>query len=275
MEIITPKIESASVTFDKLTILFTHVLDKSVSIPLQFLSVNSGQVPILSAAYKADGGGIDLILSAASGGMYFSYTPVDLYLGLRSVIPSGSSEIQVRVAAVKNIENYPVERLSEDVTGIHPEPSLGSTSSAPTVGDFVSAYTRKEAIELSNLSDGSAGSINERRIEMALEDASSYIDNYLLSATAAGIRLISSNRRRTTLTIARYYLDTVRRRETVTQDYDNAIKELQISSSATGGGAIDPVTGTRTTFFRSHRVPQVYNRETRKGFHSWDRDPLH
>ena len=138
-----------------------------------------------------------------------------------------------------------------------------------TPDDFILAYGLKEAIQLSNIDDADAIQPNDTKIWMAIEDATALIDNYIEQAGRGGKLLISSSRRRTALIIARYYLDTVRRREDVKNDYERAIVELDKARSLkdverpqlpwwsdpcyTGGGVL------------SHRIPQYYNGVSGKG----------
>ena len=95
--------------------------------------------------------------------------------------------------------------------------------------DFILAYGLREAIQLTNIDNADAIEPNTDKLWMAIEDAAALIDNYINQASRAGKLLISSNRRRTCLIIARYYLDTVRRREDVKSDYEMCIKELDKS----------------------------------------------
>ena len=142
-----------------------------------------------------------------------------------------------------------------------------------TPDDFILAYGLKEAIQLSNIDDADAVQPNDIKIWMAIEDATALIDNYIEQAGRGGKLLISSNRRRTALIIARYYLDTVRRREDVKNDYERAIVELDKARSLKdverpqlpwwadpcykGGGVL------------SHRIPQYYNGVSGKGLDGW------
>lgn len=138
-----------------------------------------------------------------------------------------------------------------------------------TPDDFILAYGLKEAIQLSNIDDADAIQPNDTKIWMAIEDATALIDNYIEQAGRGGKLLISSSRRRTALIIARYYLDTVRRREDVKNDYERAIVELDKSRSLQDverpqlpwwADPCNPHSGVR-----SHRIPQYYNGVSGKG----------
>ena len=146
---------------------------------------------------------------------------------------------------------------------------------AATPDDFILAYGLREAIQLTNIDDADATEPNTDKLWMAIEDAAALIDNYINQASRAGKLLISSNRRRTCLIIARYYLDTVRRREDVKSDYEMCIKELDKSRTLEDTirpdipAWLDPCNPNRGKGVRSHRVPQVYNGVSGKGLSGW------
>jgi len=147
-----------------------------------------------------------------------------------------------------------------------------------TPDDFILAYGLREAIQVSNLDDGDATQPNTDKIWMAIQDACALIDNYIVQASRGGRLLISSNRRRTALIIARYYLDSVRRREDVKNDYERCITELE--KARTMEDVIRPDTPwwqdqcnpNRGNGVRSWRVPQVYNGVSGKGLSGWWND---
>jgi len=145
-----------------------------------------------------------------------------------------------------------------------------------TPDDFVLAYGLKEAIQISNLDDADATQPNTDKIWMAIQDACALIDNYIIQASRGGKLIISSNRRRTALIIARYYLDTVRRREDVKNDYELALKELDRARN-TADEIVrpdppwwqDPCNPWSGNGVRSHRIPQYYNGVSGKGLSGW------
>ena len=145
-----------------------------------------------------------------------------------------------------------------------------------TPDDFVLAYGLKEAIQLSNLDDADATQPNTDKIWMAIQDACALIDNYIIQASRGGKLLISSNRRRTALIIARYYLDTVRRREDIKNDYEMAITELDRARNTQDNVVRpdppwwqDPCNPWSSGGVRSHRIPQYYNGVSGKGLSGW------
>lgn len=149
------------------------------------------------------------------------------------------------------------------------------TPRAATPDDFILAYGLREAIQLSNIDNADASQPNNEKIWMAIEDACALIDNYITGATRAGRILISSSRRRTSLIIARYYLDTVRRREDVKKDYELAITELDKARTLQDVTRpeipwwLDPCNPNRGNGVRSHRIPQYYNGVSGKGLGGW------
>jgi len=161
----------------------------------------------------------------------------------------------------RNYANYPIRQ--------RPNPR------AATPDDFILAYGLREAIQLSNIDDADAVEPNTDKIWMAIQDACALIDNYIVQASRGGKLLISSNRRRTALTIARYYLDSVRRREDVKSDYEMAIKDLDRAMSMESVVRpdapwwADPCNPHRGGGVRSWRVPQHYNGVSGKGLSGW------
>lgn len=168
-------------------------------------------------------------------------------------------------------------RLGSEAYGAYPVLIRPSPRSA-TPDDFVLAYGLREAIQLSNIDDADATQPNTDKIWMAIQDACALIDNYIVQAGRAGKVLISSNRRRTALIIARYYLDTVRRREDVYKDYELAIKDLDKAKSMEQverpdvPSWLDPCNPSRGNGIRSWRIPQVYNGVSGKGLSGWWND---
>ena len=150
---------------------------------------------------------------------------------------------------------------------------------AATPDDFILAYGLREAIQLTNIDNADAIEPNTDKLWMAIEDAAALIDNYINQASRAGKLLISSNRRRTCLIIARYYLDTVRRRDDVKSDYEMCIKELDKSRTLEDTvrpdlpAWLDPCNPNRGKGVRSWRVPQTYNGVSGKGFSGFWTDP--
>jgi phage gp36-like protein len=140
--------------------------------------------------------------------------------------------------------------------------------------DFIVAYGLKEAIQLTNIDDAAATTVNVAKLRMAIQDANSLIDSYIEQSGKAGMVLITSNRRRTALIIARYYLDTVRRREDVKADYETALKQLaaEMQMTAIRAGNGDSAIDTPQGIMRSWRIPQRYNSVSGKGLSGWTTD---
>ena len=169
-------------------------------------------------------------------------------------IAVGGSTVQTNNTSRRDADgyqNYPIQG--------RPNPR------SATPDDFILAYGLKEAIQITNMDNADAVQPNTDKLWMAIQDASALIDNYIDQASRGGKLLISSNRRRTALIIARYYLDAIRRREDVKQDYELAIKEIE---RATSMEALvrpdlpwwqDDCNPWRACGVRSHAIPQYYN----------------
>ena len=96
---------------------------------------------------------------------------------------------------------------------------------AANVDDFITAFAMIEAIELSNL-DSPGDTIDCTRINKALSDAYNLIQSAKVALAAQQIPVVDANLNRWMLIIARYYLDTIRRRPDVTYDYENVMKQI-------------------------------------------------
>jgi len=157
-------------------------------------------------------------------------------------------------------------------SGVLTEHKSDPRSASPD--DFIVAYGLKEAIQLTNIDDAAATTVNVAKLRMAIQDANSLIDSYIEQSGKAGMVLITSNRRRTALIIARYYLDTVRRRDDVKQDYESALKQLaaEMQMTAIRAGNGDSAIDTPQGIMRSWRIPQRYNMVSGKGLSGWATD---
>ncbi len=290
---LTPKLSEALVqTPDKIILIFDQPLDTSIATPTECFQVNYGKILITSFSYE-DTNNISLAIDPAnlikSGDKIFiSYTPpVDETLALAHPTVVGTPESELRKARVRPIYKFNVKNLIQFTEtldsnlgnfiggGAYPRSDRVQNPRAATVDDFILAFGMKEAIQITNMDDASATEPNIARLEMALADANAMIDSYIAQATRAGKVLVSSNRRRTALIIARYYLDSVRRREDVAKDYELAIKELDISTQVeqTVRPDDDLAINSPRGIIRTHRIPQRYNGKTGKGFSGWWTDP--
>lgn len=291
-----PKIKEAILSTPKTVVLyFDNPLDTTISTPLSSFTVNYGQFEVLSLLYSSDtmvSLRLDSELSPWDE-VFVSYEPpLELNLCLRGPIPPGSNDVVKKRNAVRAFYRFDVKNSlapDEKETGEQTRSNLGQTiggygypyqnrsgiltqnKSDPrsaTPDDFIVAYGLKEAIQLTNIDDSSASSVNVAKMRMAIEDANALIDSYIEQSGKAGKVLITSNRRRTALIITRYYLDNVRRREDVYKDYVEALKQLdaerQMSAVRAGNG--DSAIDSKKGILRSWRVPQRYNSVSGKGF---------
>lgn len=290
-----PKIKEALLSTPSTVVLyFDSPLDDRIQVPVSCFTVNYGQYGVETIVYSSDvmvSLGIDSNLSAWDE-VFVSYEPpLDLNLCMRGPIPPGSNDMVKKRNAVRAFYRVAVRNglapdpktdgtrlnsnLGETIGGYgFPYQNRNSNPQSASPDDFIVAYGLKEAIQLTNIDDASANSVNTAKLHMAIEDANALIDSYIEQSGKAGKVLITSNRRRTALIIARYYLDTVRKREDVKQDYVEALKQLDAERQMTairaghGNSAIDTPQG----IMRSFRVPQRYNSVSGKGFSGWTTD---
>lgn len=290
-----PKLKEAILkTPSSVVLYFDNPLDVSISVPLISFTVNYGQYEVQTVVYSSDvivTLGIDSELSPFDE-VFVSYEPpLDLELCMRGPVPAGSSTTIKKRNAVRSFFRVPVLNslaTDEDTDGTRNNSNLGETiggygfpyqnrSSDPknaSPDDFILAFGLKEAIQLTNMDDASATSVNMAKLRMAIEDANALIDSYIEQSGKAGQVLITSNRRRTSLIIARYYLDTVRRREDIYKDYTEALKQMNAEREMTAirAGHGDSAIDTKRGIMRSWRIPQRYNSVSGKGLSGWNTD---
>jgi phage gp36-like protein len=296
-----PKIKEITVqTPNTVMLYFDNALDTTVNVPVSSFTVNYGQYGVSTVNYASDTMvclGVEETISPWDS-VFVSYEPpLDLKSCLRGPVPPSANLTVQKRNAMRAFYRFPAKNTlapDEQKDGSRANSNLGATITgegfpyqnrsgvqaggsdpkSATPDDFIVAYGLKEAIQLTNIDDGSASTVNVAKLRMAIEDANSLIDSYIEQSGKAGMVLITSNRRRTALTIARYYLDTVRRRDDVKADFDSALKqmqaEMQMSAIRAGGG--DSAIDTPRGIMRSWRVPQRYNAVSGKGFSGWTTD---
>lgn len=278
----------------KIRLAFDKALDDSVQVPVTCFSVNYGKFNVTERVYS-DTATLTLTLGKALGPrdkVFVSYTPPDsINDALRAPVKDGSSQATIRRNVVRAFFKVPAKnelKINEESSGWNEMANLGNYANgkpysrrdrgsdprSATPDDFVMAFGLKEAIQITNLDDADAIEPNTERLWMAIQDANALIDSYINQSTKAGKLLVSSNRRRTSLIIARYYLDTVRRREDVLKDYERCIKELE--AATTYNMAVQPdgemAINSRGGLLRSWRIPQYYNGVSGKGLSGWWKD---
>ena len=297
-----PKIKEILVSTPTTVVLyFDAPLDTNVPVPLTSFTVNYGQYGVETLIYSSDtmvSIGLDSTLTPWDQAFVSYEPPLDLNLCLRGPIPPSANDVVKKRNAVRAFYRVAARNTlapDESTDGSRIQANLGQTiggygfpyqnrsgvltshksdprSASPD--DFIVAYGLKEAIQLTNIDDAAATSVNVAKLQMAIQDANSLIDSYIEQSGKAGMVLITSNRRRTALVIARYYLDTVRRREDVYKDYDAALKQMQAEMAMTAirAGNGDSAIDTPRGIMRSWRVPQRYNAVSGKGFSGWTTD---
>lgn len=98
-----------------------------------------------------------------------------------------------------------------------------------TVNDFILAYGEIESIEISNPENVSQQTVNTARIENALSRAFSFVKGYEALAPIPGKAAIRFALKRLMLDIARYFLDTIKRRDDVIKSYEDCIRFLELA----------------------------------------------
>ena len=297
-----PKVKEILVTATNAVMLhFDGPLDARVAPPVSSFTINYGQYGVVTVNYASDtmiALELDSFLSPWDE-VFASYEPpLDLQQCLRGPVPPTANDVVKKRNAVRAFYRVAARnQLSpdENTDGSHSQSNLGATiggygfpyqnrSGVLTPGqsdprsaspdDFIVAFGLKEAIQLTNIEDASATTVNVAKLRMAIQDANSLIDSYIEQSGKAGQVLITSNRRRTALTIARYYLDTVRRREDVRTDFESCLKQIQAEMGMTAirAGNGDSAIDTPRGIMRSWRTPQRYNSVSGKGFSGWTTD---
>ena len=297
-----PKVSQVEVVAtDAVRVTFDEPLDASVSVPVQCFTLNYGQVGVATVVYSSTTIltlGLDSFLSPFDS-CFLSYEPpLDLGRCLRGPVPPTANDVVKKRNAVRAFYRVAARNLTapnETTDGSHTQSNLGATiggygfpyqnrSGVLTPGksdprsaspdDYILAYGLKEAIQVTNIDDAAATSVNVAKLRMAIQDANSLIDSYIEQSGKAGQVLITSNRRRTALIIARYYLDTVRRRDDVRLDFEGCLKQIQaeMAMTAARAGNGDSAIDTAQGIMRSWRIPQRYNSVSGKGLSGWVTD---
>ena len=297
-----PQIKEITVPSPTTIILwFDAPLDTTVIVPVESFTVNYGQFGVSTLNYASDTMitlGLDTGLSPWDEVFVTYEPPLELGRCLRGPVPATANDVVKKRNAVRAFYRVPARNMlapDETTDGTRTQANLGQTiggygfpyqnrsgvmtehktdprSASPD--DFIVAYGLKEAIQLTNIDDASAASVNVAKLRMAIQDANSLIDSYIEQSGKAGMVLITSNRRRTALIVARYYLDTVRRREDVRADYDSCLKQMQAEMAMTAirAGNGDSAIDTPAGIMRAWRIPQRYNSVSGKGLSGWTTD---
>lgn len=141
-----------------------------------------------------------------------------------------------------------------------------------TVEEFVAYFGERESIQVSNLDNPNATTINRTAIEAAIEIASDEIDGYLRTAQyTVPIAPAPAILKPKCFDIARYRLDNYRTREEVRQRYMDSIfwlkdvasgkVTLPIGNGSSGGGDEAGATQERP-LCRYYSVDRVFSGQT-------------
>jgi len=297
-----PQIKEITVPSPTTIILwFDAPLDTTVIVPVESFTVNYGQFGVSTLNYASDTMitlGLDTGLSPWDEVFVTYEPPLELGRCLRGPVPATANDVVKKRNAVRAFYRVPARNMlapDETTDGTRVQANLGQTiggygfpyqnrsgvmtdhksdprSASPD--DFIVAYGLKEAIQLTNIDDAAATSVNVAKLRMAIQDANSLIDSYIEQSGKAGMVLITSNRRRTALIVARYYLDTVRRRDDVRADFETSLKQMQAEMAMTAirAGNGDSAIDTPQGIMRSWRIPQRYNSVSGKGLSGFTTD---
>lgn len=104
-------------------------------------------------------------------------------------------------------------------------------NNAPSVEEYILYVGTEEAIEQSNPDDATATEPEENRIEFAIELAKADVLGTFCVACPAGQVFISKMIKPLILDIARYRLDTIKRRDDIKEAYDKACQLLERATS--------------------------------------------
>jgi hypothetical protein len=100
-----------------------------------------------------------------------------------------------------------------------------------SVADLVLALEFQEVLELSNLTNPIASTINDAKVLFAIERAVEFIDSYYAIASDCGRAYIKLNSRQLQIWLTRYFLDSIKTRPLVGEDKESAIKILEYACS--------------------------------------------
>jgi len=114
--------------------------------------------------------------------------------------------------------------------------SITLLSDCTTVAEFELTYGTQETIELSDLCDPLRTTIDDVKIQNAINLATSQLNSHYLVADDCGRALIKTNCKLLVLRIARFLLDTTKSRPHVFEDYQDALAQIKEYCSCSKGG---------------------------------------
>lgn len=99
------------------------------------------------------------------------------------------------------------------------------------VAELELALETEELLQLTNLTDPLATTINYAKAESAIQRATAIINSYSILASRCGQAYLKLSQLQLTIWLSRYLLDTAKSRPFVAEDYERAIKLLEFSNS--------------------------------------------
>jgi hypothetical protein len=172
-------------------------------------------------------------------------TPPDGELWLYYTAQSQGAQILKLTTPSEAVKSFEV-LITESKVPDAQQYNVANTTERPCLGDFIEAYTLKEAIDITN-SSPNATQPDELKFIRAIEDAEALWNQTVLTSSMSSQILLAPGKRRALLTIARYYLDQAGcPRPHVTAAYTSLLNQI---SSTTGGIGTDPYIGDDGDFF--------------------------
>lgn len=127
---------------------------------------------------------------------------------------------------------------------------------AATAADLVVALCEIEVAELSNL-DGAGSGIDCERINKALLDAYLWLKSQQLLLAEPAKPIVDLNLNRWMIVVARFYLDTLRRRPDVAEDMATLRSDLDKASAGAAGAALKSE-GTYREVWSQHNATPTF-----------------
>lgn len=127
---------------------------------------------------------------------------------------------------------------------------------------FVTSFGLVETVELTNIDNPGILTVNCSALNLALQDAFLLLTGSILEASQCGGEQIEASFQRWQVIIARHFLDVIRRRPEVRQDYEDVIVAIDKAKKAVCKGPRPKDTeqlGTRNIKFRAEK--RVWNRD--------------
>ena len=104
-------------------------------------------------------------------------------------------------------------------------------TSCVTIEQLILALEEQEVLELSRLDDPLAPTVDEPKVQFALDRALGIINSYYITSSDCGKAYIKTMCQQLTIWITRFLLDTTKARPFVESEYDKAMELLKYACS--------------------------------------------